>query len=69
MSRRKWMRLVGLGYGTIVGLSVCWMFLSSGELTVGLVIGILAVSIPVGFGFAALLGDYLAKRYGLFKDQ
>jgi hypothetical protein len=63
------MRLVGFGYGTIVGLSVCWMFWSSGELTVGLALGILAVSIAVGFGFAAFLGDYLEKRYGLLKDR
>jgi hypothetical protein len=69
MSRRKWTRLAGLGYGSIVGLSVCVMFWESGKLTAGLALGVLAISIAVGFGFAALLGEYLAKSHGFFKDE
>jgi hypothetical protein len=69
MNRRRWTRLAALGYGLIGGSSVCVMFWESGKLTFGLALGILAISVGVGFGFATLLGKFLSKEYGLFKDD
>jgi hypothetical protein len=36
---------------------------------VGLTLGILSLSIGIGFGVATLIADYLAKNYGSFKDD
>ena len=69
VSRRKWTRAAAIAWGVIVGGGVCIVLWESGELTVGLTLGILSLSIGIGFGVATLIADYLAKNYGSFKDD
>jgi hypothetical protein len=69
-SKRKWIRRTALSWAIPMTILFWAMLWSHGALDPGMALGVLAIAIACGFGFASALYNIVKNKYGLtFKDE